>query len=81
MSGGGDAALAAQMKQELVQLEKERSRVECELVQLHVRRLMVDDELIELETEIAEELYELAEQTVGCVVKYVLRWASRPECL
>ena len=67
MSGGGDAALAAQMKQELVQLD--------------VRRLMVDDELTELETEIAEELYELAEQPVGCVVQYVLRWASRPECL
>ncbi len=69
------------MKQELVQLEKESSRVECELVQLHVRRLMVDDELTELEAEIAEELYELAEQTVGCVVQYVLRWVSRPECL
>ncbi len=39
MSGGGDAALAAQMKQEL------------------------------------------AEQPVGCVVQYVLRRASRPECL
>ena len=81
MSGGGDAALAAQMKQELVQLEKERTRVECELVQLHVRRLMMDDELIELEAEIAEELYVLAEQPVGCVVQYVLRRASRPECL
>ncbi len=77
MSGGGDAALAAQMKQELVQLEKERTRVECELVQLHVRRLMMEDELIELEAEIAE----LAEQPVGCVVQYVLRRASRPECL
>ena len=30
MSGGGDAALAAQMKQELVQLEKERTRVRPE---------------------------------------------------
>jgi hypothetical protein len=43
--------------------------------------LMMDDELTKLETEIAEELYVLAEQPVGCVVQYVLRWASRPECL
>jgi hypothetical protein len=42
---------------------------------------MMDDEFIELEAEIAEELYVLAEQPVGCVVQYVLRRASRPECL